>query len=62
MKTELNKTILLNSKNKIKANKLFIDLLISDNIYEYLLESHHNTDMLSRLWGYEKELIQLRLK
>lgn len=49
MKTELNKTLLLNSKNKIKANKLFIDLLISDNIYEYLLESHHNIHMLSRL-------------
>lgn len=58
-----HKTLLLNSKNEIEANKFAVEFLISDDaVQEFAIERKYNIDMLSRLWGYEKELIQLRLK
>lgn len=58
-----HRTLLLNSKNEIEANKFAMELLISDrDIYEYVVECQYSIDMLTRLWGYQKELIELRIK
>lgn len=58
-----HKTLLLNSKTEIEANKFAVEFLISDNdVQEYAVEQQYTIDMLSSLWGYEKELIELRLK
>lgn len=55
-----NKTLLLNSKKEIEANKFAMELLIDDN---FLLEHKNYTiDQLSRFLGYDKKLIELRLK
>ena len=48
---------------EIEANKFAVEFLISDDdVREYAMEQQYSIDMLSRLWGYEKELIELRLK
>lgn len=58
-----HKTFLLNSKNEIEANKFAIEFLISDDdIREYLVERQYSINMLARLWGYQEELIELRIK
>lgn len=58
-----NHTLFLTSKLEIQANKFAAYLLITDkDIQEYIVEQQYTIDMLSRLWGYEKELIKLRLK
>lgn len=58
-----HKTFLLNSKNEIEANEFAAELLIPENdIWEYAVERQYSTDMLVRLWGYQKEIIELRLK
>lgn len=58
-----HKTLLLNSKREIEANKFAVEFLISDDeVQEYAVERQYTIDMLSRLWGYEKELIELRLR
>ncbi len=45
-----------------QANKFAMGLLISDeDIQEYAIEQHYTIDMLSKLWGYKRELIKLRL-
>lgn len=50
-------------KLEIEANKFAVEFLISDeDIQEYVIDQQYTIDMLSRLWGYEKELIELRLK
>lgn len=55
-----NKTLLLNSKNEIEANKFAMELLIDD---AFLEENRHLTiGQLSRLLGYCENLIALRLK
>lgn len=55
-----NKTLLLNSKNELEANLFAAELLIPD---EVILENYWcTTDQLSRILGYEKALIELRLK
>ena len=55
-----NKTLLLNSKNEIEANKFAMELLISD---EVLLEYQDCTiDQVARATGYQKNLIELRMK
>lgn len=55
-----NKTLLLNSKTELEANYFAAELLIPD---EVILENQHmTTEQLSRLLGYEKALIELRLK
>ena len=48
---------------EIEANKFAVEFLISDeDLQEYAITQQYTIDMLSALWGYEKELIQLRLK
>ncbi|MFR1308421.1 MAG: ImmA/IrrE family metallo-endopeptidase [Gallintestinimicrobium sp.] len=55
-----NKTLLLNSKNEIEANKFAMELLISD---EVLLEYQDCTiDQVARATGYQNNLIELRMK
>jgi len=55
-----NKTLLLNSKNEIEANKFAMELLISD---EVLLEYQDCTiDQVARSLGYQSNLIELRMK
>lgn len=54
-----HKTLLLNSKTEIEANKFAIELLISD---DFLAEhSHYTIDQLSRMTGYHQKLFELRL-
>lgn len=55
-----NKTLLLNSKNEIEANKFAMELLIDDSILEENREL--TTEQLSRMLGYHEKLIELRLK
>ena len=56
-------TYLSVDRMEIEANKFAMQLLISDNdIQEYAIEQQYTMNMLSRLWGYKKELIELRLK
>lgn len=58
-----HKTLLLNSKKEIEANIFAVEFLISDDdIREYAIAQQYTVDMLSRLWGYEKELIDMKLK
>lgn len=48
------------SRYELEADKFAVNLLISDSIFE---EYHdYSTDQLSRLLGYDKKLIELRLK
>lgn len=54
-----NKTLLLNSKNEIEANRFAAELLISDDILKEYREM--TTDQLSRILGYNKKFIELRL-
>ena len=55
-----NKTLLLNSKNEIEANKFAVELLIDD---AFLMDhKDFTTEQLSRLLGYDKKLVELRLK
>ena len=54
-----NKTLLLNSKTELEANKFAMELLISD---EFLEENKRYTiEQLSRMTGYHQKLIELRL-
>lgn len=55
-----NKTLLLNSRTEIEANKFAMELLISDDILEE--NKTFTTEQLSRLLGYEQGLIDLRIK
>lgn len=54
-----NKTLLLNSKIETEANLFAAELLIPDSI----ISDNHNltTNQLSRLLGYEEEIIKLRV-
>lgn len=56
-------TYLSVDRMEVEANKFAMHLLITDAaIQEYAIEQQYTIDMLSRLWGYEKGLIELRLK
>ena len=56
-------TYLSVDRMEIEANKFAMQLLISDDdIREYAIEQQYTFDMLARMWGYEKELIELRLR
>lgn len=55
-----NKTLLLNSKNEIEANKFAMELLVSDDILKENMD--FTIGQLSRLLGYNEKLIELRLK
>lgn len=48
---------------EIEANKFAVEFLIPDEtLYEYLKYQEYTLDQLSRLLGYQKELIELRLQ
>lgn len=48
---------------EIEANKFAVEFLISDDIlYEYLRYQEYTIEQTARLMGYQKELIELRLK
>lgn len=54
------KTLLLNSKIEKEANLFAAELLIPD---EVILENwHYTTEQLSRILGYQEQLIELRLE
>lgn len=56
-------TYLSVDRMEIEANKFAMQLLISDDdIREYAIEQQYTFDMLARMWGYEKDLIGIRLK
>lgn len=47
-------------KLEIEANKFAVEFLITDEtLYEYLKYQEYTLDQLSRLLGYQKELIEL---
>lgn len=55
-----NKTLLLNSKTEREANMFAAELLIEDRfILDY---QDYTAEQLARLTGYDKRLIELRLK
>ena len=55
-----SKTYLLTSKIENEANKFAMELLISDDDIQ---ENRYLTiDQMARLWGYHKNLIELRMK
>ena len=50
-------------KLEIEANKFAVEFLIADEtLYEYLKYQEYTLEQVSRLLGYQKELIELRLK
>lgn len=55
-----NKTLLLNSKNEIEANKFAMELLVDDDILEE--NRDFSAEQLSRILGYHQKLIELRLQ
>lgn len=55
-----NKTLLLNSKIEIEANKFAMFLLIPDNeVFEY---EDYSIEQLRRIYGYDVELLKMRFK
>ena len=54
-----NKTLLLNSKKEIEANRFAMELLLSDSFLEEYKE--FTVEQISRLTGYHKRLIELRV-
>lgn len=55
-----NKTLLLTSKTEIEANTFAMELLISDQDLDDCKE--YTLDQLSRVFGYHRKLIELRIK
>lgn len=54
-----NKTLLLNSKKEIEANKFAMELLLPDS---FLAEYRDFTiDQISRMTGYHQKLLELKL-
>lgn len=50
-------------KLEVEANKFAVEFLISDDVLlEYMKHQEYSIAQLSRLLGYRKELIELRLK
>ena len=54
------KTQFITSKFEIEANKFAVELLIDDDTLEEYKE--FTTEQLSRLLGYDRKLIELRMK
>lgn len=58
-----HKTLFLNSRKEQEANTFAINLLVPDDlITEYMCYQECTIDQLARILGYQKELIELRLK
>lgn len=49
-------------KLEIQANKFSVEFLIEDRELDEAIKQGYSIEQLSRLWGYHKELIELRLK
>lgn len=54
-----NKTLLLNSKKEIEANKFAMELLLPDSFFDEYRE--FTIEQISRMAGYHQKLIELRL-
>ena len=54
-----NKTLLLNSKKEIEANKFAMELLLPDSFLDEYRD--FTIDQISRMTGYEQKLIELKL-
>lgn len=54
-----NKTLLLNSKKEIEANKFAMELLLPDSFLDECRD--FTVDQISRMTGYERKLVQLRI-
>lgn len=54
-----NKTLLLNSKKEIEANKFAMELLLPDSFLDEYRE--FTIEQISRMTGYDQKLIQLRV-
>ena len=58
-----HKTLLLSTRKEIEANKFAVEFLIPDDtLYEYLKYQECTIEQTARILGYQKELIELRLK
>ncbi len=57
-----NKTLMLDSKIEIEANKFAIELLLQDDDLTNWIELGYTKEQVSRLTGYHEKLIELRLK
>lgn len=55
-------TYLSVDKMEVEANKFSMIYLISDDDIKEAVEYQYTPEMLARLWGYKKELIELRIK
>ena len=55
-------TYLSVDKLEVEANKFSMIYLISDDDIKEAIEYQYTPEMLARLWGYKKELIELRIK
>lgn len=49
-------------KMEIQANKFAVEFLIDDKDLLEARECGYTIEQIARLWGYQKELIELRLK
>ena len=49
-------------KMEIQANKFAVEFLIEDTDLNELQAKGYTTEQIARLWGYHKELIELRMK
>lgn len=57
------KTLLLSTRKEIEANKFAVEFLIPDDtLYKYLKYQECTIEQTARILGYQKELIELRLK
>lgn len=53
---------LLNTRVEQEANQFAVELLISDDMILEAVQNQYTLDQCSRLWGYRKEFVKLRLK
>lgn len=59
----LENTFLSVNKMEVEANKFAVEFLIPDDLlWESLREQKYTIEQTARLLGYEKELIELRLR
>ncbi|MCI5996140.1 MAG: ImmA/IrrE family metallo-endopeptidase [Blautia sp.] len=56
-----NKTGLLISKTEMEANKFAIELLLPDDVLIEYINSGYTTEQVSRITGYHRKMIELRL-
>lgn len=57
-----NKTLLLNSKIEIEANKFAMELLLPDELLWEYAEAGFTQEQIARITGFHEKLIELRLR